>query len=53
MNPVFHEPGEIILIHQDQLKRYGGDAGIRDMGLLQLASSMPRAGIADNTCMKI
>lgn len=47
MEPVFLELGEILQIHQDQLERYGGTAGIRDVGLLQSAAAMPRAGIAD------
>lgn len=47
MEPTFLELGEIIEIHRDQLERYGGSAGIRDMGLLLSAAAMPRAGIAD------
>lgn len=47
MEPVFLELGEILLIHQDQLERYGGSPGIRDIGSLQSATAMPRAGIAD------
>ena len=47
MEPVFLELGEILLIHKDQLERYGGSSGIRDIGILQSATSLPRAGIAD------
>jgi death-on-curing protein len=47
VEPVFLELGEIIQIHQDQLERYGGSTGIHDIGLLQSAAAMPRAGIAD------
>lgn len=47
MEPVFLELGEVLLIHADQLERYGGAAGIKDIGLLQSAAAMPRAGIAD------
>ena len=47
MEPVFLELGEILLIHQNQLERYGGSPGIRDIGILQSATAMPRAGIAD------
>lgn len=47
MEPVFLELGEVLLIHQDQLERYGGPTGIRDIRLLESAVSMPRAGIAD------
>ncbi len=47
MEPVFLELGEILLIHQDQLERYGGATGMRDIGLLQSAVAIPKAGIAD------
>lgn len=39
---------EVLEIHQDQIKRYGGSAGIRDMGLLQSAVAMPAAGFGDH-----
>jgi death-on-curing protein len=41
--PIFLELEEIITIHLDQLARYGGLAGIRDLGLLQSAIAMPTA----------
>ncbi len=41
MNPVFLALGEILEIHQDQIARYGGASGIRDIGLLQSAIAMP------------
>ncbi len=47
MEPIFLELGEVLLIHRDQLERYGGRAGVRDIRLLQTAVAMPRAGIAD------
>jgi len=47
VEPTFLELGEILEIHRDQLERYGGSAGIREMGLLLSAIAMPRAGIAD------
>jgi len=31
-------------IHEDQIQRYGGSFGIRDMGLLESAVAMPQAG---------
>ena len=34
---------EVLAIHSDQVRRYGGSAGIRDPGLLQSALAMPRA----------
>ena len=35
---------EALVLHDDQLKRYGGFPGIRDMGLLLSALAMPQAG---------
>jgi len=34
---------EVVEIHMDQIKRYGGRAGIRDIGLLSSAVSLPQA----------
>jgi len=42
--PVFLTLGEVIEIHRDQIERYGGDPGLRDLGLLQSAMAMPAAG---------
>ena len=44
MNPTFLSIGEVLEIHRDQINRYGGDPGIRDLGLLQSALAMPAAG---------
>jgi death-on-curing protein len=35
---------EILDIHHDQIERYGGTEGIRDLGLLHSALAMPEAG---------
>jgi death-on-curing protein len=43
-DPVFLTLGEVIEIHRDQIERYGGDPGLRDLGLLQSAMAMPAAG---------
>ena len=43
-DPVFLTLGEVIEIHRDQIERYGGGPGIRDLGLLQSALAMPAAG---------
>ena len=43
MPPTFLTLGEVLEIHRDQIGRYGGAAGIRDLGLLQSALSQPRA----------
>ena len=31
-------------VHQDQIERYGGESGLRDVGLLQSAAATPAAG---------
>jgi death-on-curing protein len=41
--PTFLSLDEALEIHRDQLDRYGGAAGIRDLGLLQSALAQPRA----------
>jgi len=43
-DPVFLTLGEVIEIHHDQIERYGGDPGLRDLGLLQSAIATPAAG---------
>jgi death-on-curing protein len=43
-DPVFLTLGEVIEIHRDQIERYGGDPGLRDLGFLQSAMAMPSAG---------
>ncbi len=44
--PVFLGLDEIIGIHHDQIKRYGGHPGIRDIELLKSAIAMPAAGFS-------
>ena len=44
MTPVFLSLAEVLEIHRDQVERYGGHTGIRDLGLLQSALAMPAAG---------
>lgn len=43
--PVFLGLDEVIEIHSDQIKRYGGHPGIRDIELLKSAIAMPAAGL--------
>lgn len=43
MKPVFLALDEVLALHADQLERYGGSPGIRDIALLQSALAMPRA----------
>lgn len=42
--PIFLDLGDVIEIHQDQIERYGGRPGIRDVALLESAVAMPQAG---------
>ncbi|MBA3393926.1 MAG: type II toxin-antitoxin system death-on-curing family toxin [Deltaproteobacteria bacterium] len=41
--PRFLTLDEVLGLHQRQIERYGGGSGIRDLGLLQSAISMPAA----------
>jgi death-on-curing protein len=43
MSPIFLGLDEVIEIHRDQIERYGGHPGVRDMGVLRSAVSMPQA----------
>ena len=44
MEPTFLDLTDVIAIHRDQVERYGGSFGIRDVGLLESAIAMPAAG---------
>ena len=41
--PIFLTLAEVIKIHADQIQRYGGGEGIRDIDLLSSAVAMPYA----------
>ena len=41
--PLFLALDEALLIHADQIRRYGGSHGVRDLGLLSSALAMPEA----------
>ncbi|MCI0438128.1 MAG: type II toxin-antitoxin system death-on-curing family toxin [Chloroflexi bacterium] len=43
MEPEFLSLARVIEIHSDQIERYGGQVGVRDMRLLQSAIAMPKA----------
>lgn len=43
MSPIFLTLDEVLEIHRDQLARYGGGTGVRDLGLLQSAIAQPQA----------
>ena len=45
--PRFLSIEDVIEIHADQIQRYGGSLGIRDVELLQSALGMPEAGFGD------
>lgn len=41
--PVFLTLDEVLALHADQIGRYGGKIGVRDLGLLQSALATPAA----------
>lgn len=43
MKVAFLTLDEVLALHADQIERYGGRPGIRDIGLLQSALGVPRA----------
>jgi death-on-curing protein len=46
VEPVFLELADALRIHQDQLERYGGSTGVRDMHPLHAALGAPKSGMA-------
>ncbi len=42
-DPEFLDLEDVLLIHEEQLARFGGSAGVRDQGLLESAIATPRA----------
>jgi len=46
-SPLFLSAEDVIEIHADQIRRYGGRVGIRDVALLHSALGMPEAGFGD------
>ncbi|MCI0342299.1 MAG: type II toxin-antitoxin system death-on-curing family toxin [Planctomycetales bacterium] len=46
MPPLFLELDKVLEIHRDQIERYGGTPGVRQMDLLESAIGMPRAGMS-------
>jgi death-on-curing protein len=43
MSPTFLTPDEVLALHEDQITRYGGRRGIRDLNLLFSALGTPPA----------
>jgi len=41
--PVFLTLDEVLALHADQIERYGGSPGVRDVALLESALAAPRA----------
>jgi death on curing protein len=46
VNPSFLSLDEVLALHADQISRYGGETGVRDLALLQSALAMPQARFA-------
>lgn len=44
--PLFLTLAEVIEVHADQISRYGGQGGVRDIGLLESALAQPEASFA-------
>ena len=47
MSPQFLTLDEVMDIHCDQIKRYGGTLGVRDAALLESALAAPQSGFGD------
>ena len=43
MKAAFVSLDEVLALHADQISRYGGEAGVRDLALLKSALAMPQA----------
>jgi death-on-curing protein len=44
MTAVYLTVAEVLAIHEDQIERYGGSPGVRDMGQLEAALFRPQTG---------
>jgi death-on-curing protein len=47
VEPVFLSLEEVLEIHADQVRRFGGDPGVRDLTLLESAVAQPQAGFGN------
>jgi death on curing protein len=52
VEPLFLTCDEVVAINTDQVRRYGGLAGVRDEGLLLSALAMPQTGFGDEYAHK-
>jgi len=43
VDPDFLALDDVLAIHEDRIRRYGGSSGLRDLGLLESAVAMPQA----------
>ena len=48
IKPDFFSLAEVLDFHIEQIELYGGNHGVRDMGLLESALAMPMSGIGDS-----
>lgn len=46
LDPVFLTLAEVVEVHSDQIRRYGGQEGLRDRNLLESALAQPEASFA-------
>lgn len=46
--PLFPGLDEVVEIHRDQIERYGGHPGIRDIELLKSAVGVPASGVGED-----
>ncbi len=47
MDIEFLQITDVLYIHQNQINEYGGEHGVRDLGLLESAIAQPQAGFGD------
>ena len=47
LDPFFLSVDEVLAMHAEQIERYGGAPGIRDIGLVRSALAQPRATFGD------
>lgn len=51
LEPDFLSLEDILEMHDEQIERYGGSTGVRDMGALESALAVPQSTFGGNTCM--
>jgi death-on-curing protein len=47
LQPDFLELEDVLALHDEALRRHGGQSGVRDLGLLESAVAMPRGGMGN------